>query len=519
MPGAERIAPPPPSAAPAERDLATRLQALIRLSAALMAAAEVDDVLDQVLSSGTRLFACEGCSLALHDEASDELVFFAMAGEAKTEPFRIPAGGGVAGHVFASGKPVITNDAQRDPRFLRAVDASTGFTTRSIICAPVIQRGRTLGVMEAVNSRAERGFLADDLELLSAFAALAGAALTRARIEATVRRAATVMRDENERRYRLLDSRNPAVREVVAALRRVAPTRASVLLLGESGTGKEIMARELHRLSPRAAEPFVAVNCTALSPTLLESELFGHEKGAFTGAAQAKKGRFEVASGGTIFLDEIGDLPVELQTKLLRVLQEREIDRVGGSRPVQVDVRVVAATHCDLEKAMARGAFREDLYFRLNVVSLRLPPLRERPEDIPILARHLLERACEEVKRPPLSLDADALGLLERYRWPGNIRELANVVERAAVLCPGAVIEPADLPPEVRAGASAGASLPDGLAPPDGKTPLAAEVAAFKRRRIEQALAAAGGNQSRAAELLGLRQSNLSRLMRALGMR
>ncbi|HVY61357.1 MAG TPA: sigma 54-interacting transcriptional regulator, partial [Planctomycetota bacterium] len=343
---------PAPGAASGDDPLAERLRALIRISVSLMAAVDVDEVLERILSVGTQLFGCEGCSIALHDEGPDELVFFAMAGDAKTEPFRIPADRGIAGYSFRRGEAVLANDAKRDPRFLAAVDASTGFTTRSIIAAPVKQLGRTLGVMEAVNSRRPEGFAAQDLELLGAFAAMAGAALTRARVEAAVRHSAAVLQDESDRRFRMLDSRNAGMREVVATLRRVAPSRATVLLLGESGTGKEVLARELHRLSPRAHEPFVAVNCTALTPSLLESELFGHEKGAFTGAQQARKGRFEMAEGGTIFLDEIGDLPVDLQTKLLRVLQEREVERVGGSRPLRVDVRVVAATNRDLEKAL-----------------------------------------------------------------------------------------------------------------------------------------------------------------------
>jgi transcriptional regulator with GAF, ATPase, and Fis domain len=508
-----------------EMDPADRLRALIKISVSLMATSDPDEVIEHILADGIELFPCEGCSIALHDEASDELLFFAMAGAAKTEPFRIPADRGLAGHAFKTGEAVITNNAPADPRFFRTVDQKTGFSTRSIICSPVRQRGRVIGVMQAINARRAGGFAAADLELLTAFAAMAGAALTRAQVEATTRRAAIAMRDENERRYRLLESASAPMQEVMASLRRVAPTRATVLLLGESGTGKEVLARELHRLSPRAAEPFVAVNCTALTPSLLESELFGHEKGAFTGASQAKKGKFELANGGTVFLDEIGDLPVDLQMKLLRVLQEREVDRVGGSKPVRVDVRIIAATNRDLQKAMEAGSFREDLYFRLNVVTLSLPPLRERPEDVPPLARHILERTCREIKRSLMSFDGEALALLSRYAWPGNVRELSNVIERAAVLCPATVIEARDLPPELRSGGAAGRAqaAPGGAAESIyadiAGASLSDQVETFKRKRIESALAASGGNQAQAAKLLGLHQSNLSRLMRSLGMR
>jgi transcriptional regulator with PAS, ATPase and Fis domain len=295
-------------------------------------------------------------------------------------------------------------------------------------------------------------------------------------------------------------------------LRAAAPTRSTVLLLGESGVGKEVLARAVHRWSDRAAGPFIAVNCVALTSELLESELFGHERGAFTGALAQKRGRFELAQGGTIFLDEIGDLDPRLQAKLLRALQEREFQRVGGTRDIRVDVRVIAATNRDLHRAMEEKTFREDLYYRLAVVQVRVPSLRERREDIPLLAADLLSRFGRELGATHLALAPDAVERLCSSDWPGNVRQLSNVIERAVVLAKGSTIRAADL--------GLDASLRTALAPPDSldELPLSRAVEAYKARRVRQALVQAGGNQSRAAELLGLRQSNLSRLMKTLGL-
>jgi two-component system response regulator FlrC len=287
-----------------------------------------------------------------------------------------------------------------------------------------------------------------------------------------------------------------------------------VLLLGERGVGKELLARAVHRWGDRADGPFVAVNCATLTPDLLESELFGHERGAFTGAVAQKRGRFELAQGGTIFLDEIGELDPRLQAKLLRALQEREFQRVGGTRDVRVDVRVVAATNRDLWVAMAEGAFRKDLYHRVAVVSVRVPPLRERREDIRPLAEHLLARFARDLGRAVPYFDEEALAALEAHHWPGNVRELSNAIERAVALGRGHFIGALDL------------GLDGALAPPSvanldpfSDLPLAAAVEAYKLRRVRHALRAASGSQTRAAELLGIRQPNLSRLMKSLGLR
>jgi two-component system response regulator FlrC len=290
---------------------------------------------------------------------------------------------------------------------------------------------------------------------------------------------------------------DPTMAPVVAAIRRVATTSATVLLTGESGTGKEVAARAIHRASQRASGPFVAVNCAALAETLLESELFGHEKGAFTGATERRRGRIELADGGTFFLDEVGELKPELQAKLLRALQEKRIERVGSSRSLEVDVRWVAATNRDLHAMMRAGTFREDLYHRLAVFPIALPPLRTRRTDIGPLADALLARACRELKRPPLALGDEARAALIGADWPGNVRELGNVLERAAILCDGDAIGIGDLWLDV---ASPAAMFP-AISPP---TEEPATLAEQERAAIERALALHGGNRRRAADYLGI---------------
>src|SRR5215469_2515116 len=250
--------------------------------------------------------------------------------------------------------------------------------------------------------------------------------------------------------------KSPAMKEIFEVVQQVAPTRATVLLTGESGTGKEIFAKAIHQLSPRAKQPFVTVHCAALAPTLLESELFGHEKGAFTGAHERRIGRFEQAQGGTLFLDEIGEIDAAIQVKLLRFLGERSFERVGSNKTLTADVRLVAATNKNLEELVKAGTFREDLFFRLRVVEILLPPLRERPGDIPLLARRFLREFAEENQKPVNDFTADALEMLMKYSWPGNVRELRTAIEHAVVLCRGEKITARDLPPSVRAGDAAG---------------------------------------------------------------
>ncbi|MBI5836403.1 MAG: sigma-54-dependent Fis family transcriptional regulator [Candidatus Eisenbacteria bacterium] len=310
---------------------------------------------------------------------------------------------------------------------------------------------------------------------------------------------------------------SPAMRELLETGTRAAQSNATVLLNGESGSGKQVLAEFIHRRSPRAAGPFVYVNCVALSDELIESTLFGHEKGAFTGAVARKEGRLEAAAGGTAFLDEVGDISPRLQTKLLHFLETHEFERVGGTRTLSVDARIVAATNRDLDAEVKAGRFREDLYFRLNVIRLRVPPLRERPEDIAPLARRFLERYVSELRRGPLKFAVRTEQILRSYAWPGNVRQLKNAVERMAVLARTDTLTPDLLPPEVFA-AGADPDAPPATAAPGGVLPLHDAVLQFKKEHIARALAQCGGNQTRAAELLGLQRTFLNRLIKELGL-
>jgi DNA-binding NtrC family response regulator len=308
------------------------------------------------------------------------------------------------------------------------------------------------------------------------------------------------------------------IRQVCRTIELVGPRRASVLITGESGTGKEIVARALHMAGPRARGPWVAVNCTALPPNLLEAELFGHVRGAFTGAMQARAGRFEQAHGGTLFLDEIGDLPVELQVKLLRVLQEREFQRLGSSETIQTDVRVVTATNCDLLGRVEQGVFREDLYYRLNVVPIAMPPLRQRRGDIPMLAEHFVAKICAIERIPLKSIAPAALNLLSSYSWPGNVRQLENSIEAGLALSDGRdTLETADfrLPQSTKVRTLSPVGIP--LIPvPDGGLDYEQTVAVIERSILSQALQKTGGNKKAAADMLNLKRTTLSAKMRTL---
>jgi DNA-binding NtrC family response regulator len=314
--------------------------------------------------------------------------------------------------------------------------------------------------------------------------------------------------EEADKRYRLVTGKGEKMRDAVETAKKAAASKATVLLLGESGTGKEIFARAIHNWSERRPKPFVPINCVGLSKELLESELFGHERGAFTGAHQLKKGKMELANGGTVFLDEVGDISSELQTKLLRFLQEREFERVGGTQPISVDVRIIAATNRVLENAIKEGHFREDLFHRLNVIAVMLPPLRERKEDILTLAQHFLRRYSLESKKNFTEISEKALEKLSAYKWPGNVRELANVVERAVVLSDGPVIQINDLPGRIL-----------DLQAPAESVHLSYRDAmeATRRTLVLKALDESRGNRSAAAKALGLHEKYFLRLIKALG--
>ena len=335
------------------------------------------------------------------------------------------------------------------------------------------------------------------------------AVIARALEKRALEREVTFLRGElaRARDFDEIVGHHPAMQKVYRLVAQVARTTTTVLITGESGTGKELVARAIHRQGPRRDKPFVAVNPAAVAESLIESELFGHERGAFTGANQRKLGRFELAQGGTLFLDEIATLKGELQVKLLRVLQEREIERVGGTHPIKIDVRIVAATNADLKDAVARGAFREDLYYRLNVVSIDVPPLAQRADDIPLLVEHFVHRYSRECNKPVDELSPEVLTALREYGWPGNVRELQNVIERAVVLAEGPVIQLSDLPLDVL--------LPkhrEKVRTAD-HLPLKDATEEFERQIVLRVLERVGGNQSEAARILGLHRNTINRIV------
>ena len=325
-----------------------------------------------------------------------------------------------------------------------------------------------------------------------------------------LKRGTALFLEEADEQHRLVAGKSAKMSDAIETAKKAATSNATVLLLGESGTGKEIFARAIHRWSERREEPFVAINCVGLSRELLESELCGHEKGAFTGADHLKKGKMELAHGGTVFFDEIGDVSAELQTKLLRFLQEREFERVGGTQTVRVDARIIAATNRDLEKAVSDGRFREDLYHRFNVIPILLPPLRERREDIPVLVRFLIERFSREAKKNFTGITQEAQEKILAYDWPGNVRELANVIERAIVLGQGPNITSKDLPARIAAAEIRAR----------GETPSYREaVSSYRRELVVQALQKSEGNRAAAAKALGLHEKYFLKLIKSLGIK
>ena len=486
-----------------------QLSALLEVSQLLTSSLEVDELLRLILTTVSRLMGADSSSLLLVDPTSDDLVYRVPVGPAGNhlKEVRLKPGEGIAGWVVKERRPVLVNHAEQDLRVQAATDKTGAVAPRSVLAAPLQDRDRIIGAIEVLNTIQDKHFTQQDLDLLTAFAAHASVALRNAQLVSTMKEENRSLQGELQERYRTLIGESAGMQQTVAIAQRAARTPSTVLLLGESGVGKEIFARSIHRWSQRAHKPFLAVNCVALSDHLLESELFGHEKGAFTGAHQQKKGLFELANGGTVFLDEIGDMKPELQAKLLRVLQDHAFERVGGAQTIHVDIRIIAATNQDLEAAIQAGRFRQDLFFRLNVISLLLPPLRERREDIPALARFFTDRHCRELKRLPMTIAPEALRLLEQHSWPGNVRELENVIERAVALSTEEEIGPEDL---MLGKFGERAPRSDNFL----DLPFHESLDAHKEAVIRQALAKAQGRKGEAAKLLNIHPTYLSRLCR-----
>ncbi|MCA1615222.1 MAG: sigma 54-interacting transcriptional regulator [Acidobacteria bacterium] len=484
------------------------LNALLKISTAVNSISNCDELQRRLLEMILEIVPAERGAILLVAEGSEEFVSSVSSGKLSGPDETIRVSRTAALRAMREGAGVLCNDISTDAA-LGPAESLQGAEVRALMCVPLALPQKTLGVIYLDTGNMVMAFDEHHLQMVTAIAGISGAAIEN------VRRAER-LENENRRLNEEINIQHQMVgesgrmRELYQFIAKVADAEASVLVRGESGTGKELAARAIHINGRRAQKPFVAINCATLTETLLESELFGHEKGAFTGAIALKKGKLEIADGGTIFLDEVGELAQNIQAKLLRVLQEREFERVGGTRPIKVDVRVIAATNRDLEEAVRQGTFRRDLYYRLNVITFVIPPLRERREDILLLANYFAAESSRRVKRRQVRISAEARACLMSYDWPGNVRELENAVERAVVLGSADMILPEDLP-EVLLETAAPAG------PPVAR--LYDALREIKKQLLLNALHEADGNYGEAAKLLGIHPNNLHRLLRNLGLK
>jgi Nif-specific regulatory protein len=491
------------------------LSALVDASAAINSAQGLDQTLDAIARAAASVMRAAASSVIVLDEIRGKQVFRAAVGDRADQLVGVAFDRtvGISGKAIQTGQALVVNDVSKDQAHYTKIDDLVAFHTRSVIAAPLVNKGRTLGVVEVLNPVQSETFAEGDRQLCMVFANLAAIAMANAQLVDRIQRENNQLKQAYQGPEEIVGI-SMAMDNVKNLIRRVARSTATVLLLGETGTGKELAARMVHSQSDRADQAFIAINCAALPETLLESELFGHEAGAFTGAVERRAGRFELAEGGTLFLDEIAEVSPAIQVKLLRVLQEREIVRVGGTETIGCDVRIIAATNRNLAEEMKAHRFREDLFYRLNVFPVEIPPLRERREDIPLLVDHFIRRVSGEMKMPVPIFSPQAMAALTRYDYPGNIRELQNILERACLLCcrmDGPWPQPDAIQPE---------HLPRELA---GDVPLPAAqegqsaLATSEKAMIAKALREAEGNQTRAAKALGITRDNIRYRIRKYG--
>jgi len=486
-----------------------RLRATLELARTFAGEKETQRLLERIAEEAARLLLCDRASIFIWDREQHQLIACPALGVEGGRLY-LPDNKGIVGDVLHGRKSLIVDNAYSDPRFDQSVDKKSGYRTRNLLCVPIFDADRNcLGAFELIN-KIGGDFNDEDMVALEDFSVQVSTAITNTRELEFLDRSNKQLSEQVSDRVRIIGD-SPAMAGLRGTIDRLAATDLPVLILGESGTGKEVAATSLHRQGPRASRPFIAVNCAALTETLLESELFGHEKGAFTDAHAMHVGKFELAEGGTLFLDEVGDMSVGGQAKLLRVLEQKVITRVGGTQTIPVNVRILAATNANLVDLVREKKFRQDLYYRLSVVTLEIPPLRDRSEDILPLSRFFLEKFCRDAKRKPLTISPDAEKRLQMHNWPGNVRELRNLMERIAFLAAGDRVEVDDLAFILSPKRNAFEDLADGVG-------LGEATASFQVEYIKRAVKRMQGNMSDAAEFLGLHRSNLYRKMRQLGM-
>jgi Nif-specific regulatory protein len=498
-----------------QAEFSERLAAILSICQRMNSERDLGSLLDLMARESTKLLDCDRASIFLLDREKNEL--WSKVALGSDEILRLDARRGVVGTAVTTGQTVNVPDAYSDPRFYNAIDDKTGYRTRNLLAVALRnQRGAIIGAFEVLNKRSGP-FNARDEEALSALASHAAVAIETAQLIGELRRSQDELVEQNANLWREVESKyssygivgnGPRIQQVVRLLERIRDSSVNVLITGESGTGKELVAKAIHYSSPRARKPFVALNCAALPETLVESELFGIEKGVATGVQQ-RVGQFQKADTGTLFLDEIGDLSLTAQAKILRVLQERVLERVGGRTPIPVDVRILAATNKDLAAEIAKGTFREDLYYRVKVIHIHMPPLRDIREEIPQLANHFLKEYCRETGREPMEFSTPVMRRLMTANWPGNIRQLRNEVLRLAACAGQRLIGEDDLWEGMPA---PGRDQPPAKAPQ--LEPLKNAVAELERRMIQEALQGTRNNQQQAARLLGLSRQGLINKMK-----
>ncbi len=491
---------------PANERTVRDLDVLFSFSRAVSTLRSVDELFRKVLEAVRKVAPADRVAILLADGDSGE-VSTGASWERKPGLGTKPVSRTIVSRVMNDGVALLSNDVGAEENLQQAQSLITNRVQR-VLAVPLTAVDRVIGLIYLDGSEPFAVFDAALMHLLTALGSIAALAIVNARnfewLEGENRRLEQELNIQHD-----MIGDGPAIREVYQFIQRVSVSEATVLVMGESGTGKELVARAIHRNSKRANRSFVAINCGAFVETLLESELFGHEKGAFTGAIAQKKGKLEVGEGGTIFLDEIGELAMPLQVKLLRVLQQREFERVGGTRTLKLDIRLVAATNRDLKAEVRAGKFREDLYYRLDVVSIKMPPLRDRREDIPLLASYFATKAGEHMGRKITGIAPKARACMLRYDWPGNVRELENAIERAVVMGAGDLILPEDLPESV---------LEQGVEEDQSVSALHDGVLVAKRQIITKAIEQAGGNYTEAAKALGVHPNHFFRLIRTLNL-